>query len=165
MAALGRTGAVLKAAVAQTGRYAMRVEPGTVARGQRHLDRLLPHEDMLLQPYVRSIAERGEVSLVFIAGDFTHAVRKSAVGGAFLVHDDYGGSVRAVRPTAVQLEAAERAVAAVGESLLYARVDLVSDERDRPMVMELELVEPELFFRYSQAAVDRLADAVLRAIG
>lgn len=152
---------VIKAAVAQTGRYAIRVGAGEVARGQAHLDRLLPHEDILVQPWVPAAAGE-EVSLVFVDGEFTHAVRKHAAGGEFLVHHDYGGSVRPTRARPAQMDLAERALACVSEPLLYARVDLVADGNGNPMVMELELVEPELFFRYSPAAVERLAGAVER---
>ena len=154
---------VIKAAVAQTGRYAVRVGAGEVDRGQAHLGRLLPHEDMLVQPWVPAAAG-GEVSLMFIDGEFTHAVKKQAAGGEFLVHHDYGGSVRPTRPRPVQMALAERALACVSEPLLYARVDLVADEHGDPMVMELELVEPELFFRYSQAAVERLVNAMEREL-
>ena len=154
--------AVIKAAVAQTGRYALRVAAADTARGQAHLDRLLPHEDMLVQPWVP--AAGGEVSLVFVDGEFTHAVRKQAAAGEFLVHHDYGGSVRPTRPRPAQMDVAERALACVGEPLLYARVDLVPDGDGNPMVMELELVEPELYFRYSQAAVERLVSAIEREL-
>lgn len=57
-----------------------------------------------------------------------------------------------------------RALACVSEPLLYGRVDLVADEHGDPLVMELELVEPELFFRYSQAAVERLVNAMEREL-
>jgi glutathione synthase/RimK-type ligase-like ATP-grasp enzyme len=156
--------AVVKAAVAQTGRYAMRVDAAHMEAAQGHLDRLLPYEDMLLQPYVQSVTERGEASLVFIDGEFTHAVRKLGTGGAFLVHDDYGGSVRPTRPSTTQLDVARQALAAVGEPTLYARIDLVADDAGRPMVMECEIVEPELFLRYSPAAVERFVAALERRL-
>lgn len=162
---LGWEDAVLKAAVAQTGRYAMRTTLADVARGQAHLDRLLPHEDMLIQPYLDAVEQSGEASLVFVDGEFTHAVRKRAACGQFMVHHDYGGSERATRPTPGELRVAHLAFAAVTERTLYARVDLVAGADGAPLVMELELVEPELFFSYSQAAVEQLADAVVREAG
>jgi glutathione synthase/RimK-type ligase-like ATP-grasp enzyme len=157
----GWSDVVIKAAVAQTGRYAVRIRAEEMARGQAHLDRLLPHDDMLVQPWVPAAAGE-EISLVFIDGEFTHAVKKRAAGGEFLVHHDYGGSVRPTRPRRAQMELAERALACVSERLRYGRVDLVADQNGDPMLMELELVEPELFFRYSQAAVERLVNAVER---
>jgi hypothetical protein len=156
--------AVLKAAVAQTGRYAMRTSRAEAARGQAHLDRIVPHEDMLVQPYTVSVEQQGEVSLMYVDGDFTHAVRKQAAGGGFMVHHDYGGSERATRPTAAESRVAARALEEVPERTLYARVDLVAGPGGKPLVMELELVEPELFFRFSQAAVEHLAAAVEREL-
>jgi len=151
--------AVLKAAVAQTGRYAMLVTPDTVDAGQAHLERILPHEDMLLQPFVERVPERGEASLVFIDSEFTHAVRKRGAPDTFMVHDDYGGSVRPTRPRHDEMAVAEAALDTLEHAPLYARVDVVRD-REQPVVMELELVEPELFLRYSAAAVDRFVDAI-----
>jgi glutathione synthase/RimK-type ligase-like ATP-grasp enzyme len=164
LAERGWTDVVIKAAVAQTGRYAMRVTPSRLAEGQAHLDRLLPHEDMLVQPWMPAVLQAGEVSLVYVDGEFTHAVRKRATGDSFLVHHDFGGSVRPTRPHATQLDIAARALAVAPEATRYARVDLVEEDAGRPVVMELELVEPELFFRYSEAAVERLVDAVEDAL-
>ena len=164
LAERGWDDAVLKAAVAQTGRYAMRTSLLDAASGQAHLDRLVPHEDMLLQPYVDSVEGRGEVSLMYVDGEFTHAVRKRAASGEFMVHHDYGGSERATRPTADESRVAAQALAAVPERALYARVDLVGGPGGEPLVMELEVVEPELFFRFSQAAVEHLAAAVEREL-
>lgn len=152
--------AVVKAAVGNSGRYARRVTLKTVGREQRYLDRLLGQEDALLQPLVRSVAAQGELSLVFVDGAFTHAVRKRAPGGEFRVHDDYGGTVEPEDPHPTALAAAEAAIAAVGEDTLYGRVDLVEGPDGEPWVMELELIEPELFFRFSGDAVDRMAGAI-----
>ena len=151
---------VLKAAVAQSGRYAMRATSRDWAPAQAHLDRLLPREDMLLQPFVRAVPETGELSLVYVDGEFTHAVRKRAVPGDFRVHDDHGGSVALERPSDAHLDVGRRALAATGEPTLYARVDLVLDQSGSPMVMEYEVVEPELFLRFSREAVERFVAGI-----
>jgi glutathione synthase/RimK-type ligase-like ATP-grasp enzyme len=150
---------ILKAAVAQTGRYLLRVPPDGLAEGQRHLDRLQPHEDMLLQPFLPGVTAAGEISIVFVEGELSHAVRKRAAAGEFRVHDDFGGSVEPAAPTPAELDVARRAVGAAGEPLLYGRVDLVPGP-DGPVVMELELVEPDLFLGYSPDGAQRLAGAI-----
>lgn len=159
--ACGWSTTVTKAAVAQSGRYAMLVPPERRREGQAHLDRLLPHEDMLVQAFVPSVPERGELSLTYVEGEFTHAVRKKAPPGDFRVHDDYGGSVTPEEPTGEQVAAGLRALQAVGEPTLYARVDLVDGPAGEPLIMEFELVEPELFFRFSSEAVARLVNAIV----
>ena len=150
---------ILKAAVAQTGRHLLRVRSTDRARGQAHLDRLLPHEDMLVQPFLDAVVGAGEISLVFIDGAFSHAVRKRPAAGDFRVHDDYGGSVVAVEPAVAERAVAELAIAAAGTPLLYARVDLVPGPGG-PVVMELELVEPDLFLGCAPGAANRLARAI-----
>ena len=157
--------AVVKAAVGNSGRYARRVSPGSAGALQAWLDRLLAREDVLVQPLVRSVADAGELSLVFIDGEFTHAVRKRSAGADFRVHDDYGGSVAPEDPHPAALEAAERALAAAGGDLMYARVDLVEGAAGDLEVMELELIEPELFLRFAPHAVERLADGIIRRCG
>jgi glutathione synthase/RimK-type ligase-like ATP-grasp enzyme len=152
---------IVKAAVAQSGRYAIRVSGANRTEGQRHLGRLLPHEDMLLQPYLERVEHEGELSVVWIDGRVTHAVRKRAAAGDFRVHDDYGGEVTAERPDRDAVEVVERALAVTEPRPIYARIDLVRDQQGRPRIMEYELVEPELFFRFSADAVERLTDAVL----
>ena len=157
----GWSDVVIKAAVAQSGRYAMRVQPHEMDAGQAHLDRLLPNEDMIVQPFLTSIAERGEVSLVFIDGEFSHAVRKRAVPGEFRVHSDWGGSERLDEPTDEELHTAQLAMRAVFDPLLYGRVDLVQGNDGAPVVMELEVVEPELFFELSPDGTRALTNAII----
>lgn len=156
--------AVLKAAVAQSGRYAMRVTPAAVEAVQARLNRLLPHEDLLLQRYVGSVEDVGELSVVVVDGAVSHGVRKRAVGGDFRVHSDHGGSEQFEEPGARACEVALAAVAGAGERLLYARVDLVAGEDGELQVMEFEVVEPELFFRFHPPAAGRLAAAIQREL-
>ncbi len=155
---------VVKPAVGASGRHAIRVATETIARGQEHLDRLLPFEDILVQPYLPTIGRSGELSLVFIDGEFTHAVRKEAGEGEFRVHDDYGGTVATAKPNRRELAMASRALEAVGDRTIYARVDMARSPDGGPLVTELELVEPELFLRFSATAVERLADVIEREL-
>lgn len=153
--------AVVKAAVGNSGRYARSVTLGDLAPAQRHIERILEREDVLVQPLIRSVAVEGELSLVFVDGRFTHAVRKRAAAGEFRVHDDYGGSVDVEDPDPAALAVAERAIDAAGTPTLYGRVDVVAGPDGEPLVMELELIEPELFLRYSPEAVERIVKGVI----
>lgn len=164
MAERGWTQAVIKAAVGQAGRYIRHVTPATLDEARAHLAGLLPHEDMLLQPFVPGVGEHGELSLVFVEGEFTHAVRKRGAEGDFRVHDDYGGSVAVEAPSDDELATGRAALAATEHPTLYARVDVVRGPDGRSMVMEYEVVEPELFFRFSEGAAGRLAAAIARRL-
>ena len=119
---------------------------------------------MLIQPFMPAIVERGEVSLMVIDGAVTHAVRKRAAPGEFRVQDDHGGTVHPHEPLPGEIRVAEQAIAAVPGNVTYARVDLV-DSLEGPRLMELELIEPELFFRHQPIAADRFAAAVFERVG
>jgi hypothetical protein len=126
--------------------------------GQNHIDDLLTRTDVLVQPYLRSVDGSGERALVWIDGEFTHAVRKTP---RFSGGDEH---VSDAVPIAVDERAlAERVMAHLGD-LLYARVDVARDESGAPLVMELELIEPSLFLLQHPPALSRLVDGIVRRL-
>jgi glutathione synthase/RimK-type ligase-like ATP-grasp enzyme len=116
-------------------------------------------DEVMVQPYQRSVEGWGERSLVFIDGQLSHAVRKSP---------RFGGGQEQVSPMPIaddERAAAHAILDAVPHdigALLYARVDLARDEAGVPRLMELELVEPSLFLAQAPAALVMLARGVLR---
>jgi glutathione synthase/RimK-type ligase-like ATP-grasp enzyme len=154
---------VLKPVVSGAARHTYRVTPHNAAEVDAVLQPLLAVEGMMLQPFQRTILSEGELSLIVIGGRCTHAVRKVAKAGDFRVQDDYGGTAHPHTPSAAEIAFAERTVAVCSPQPVYARVDLIR-ERDQLAVMELELIEPELFFRMRPAAADLLADEVVRVL-
>jgi len=118
----------------------------------------------MVQPYLPAVDEVGETACVFLGGRFSHAARKgpllplgeSLVEGLYAPEDMSGRDA-----TADELEVAHAALAAVpgASSLLYARVDLLLDAEGRPVVLEIELVEPSLFLAIGDAH-ECLVDAV-----
>jgi glutathione synthase/RimK-type ligase-like ATP-grasp enzyme len=119
---------------------------------------------MMIQPFLDSIVEKGEISLIVIDGKYTHAVLKKVKFGDFRVQDDFGGTVHPYEATPEEIAIAEKAVAACPYHPLYARVDLVWDQNDELAVSELELIEPELFFRNRPEAAVLLAKAIAKYI-
>jgi len=155
--------AVIKPAVSGAGRETYRLSRDEADQQESTWQRLVNGESMLLQPFMPAIVERGEVSLVVIDGEVTHAVRKIAADGEFRVQDDHGGTVQPHEPRDCEVAVASGALAAAPGAVSYARVDLV-ESQDGPRVMELELIEPELFFRQHSEAAMGLAVAVDRGL-
>lgn len=146
---------VIKPAVSAGARGALRVRASEPAAAE-HLAMLTRAGDALVQPFVPSVATAGESSLIFFGDRFSHAVRKVPAGGDYRVHEGYGGSVEPYRPSADEMNAARAALAAAPAPPTYARVDLVTGP-DGPAVMELELIEPELFLPHHEGAAARYA--------
>jgi len=111
----------------------------------------------LVQPYVDSVDDYGERSLIWIDGELTHAIRKTPRFA--------GDSERVEGPFPIAADeraVAEAALAPYRDRILYGRVDLVRDRSGQPMVMELELVEPSLFFPKHPPALDRYVAGLRR---
>lgn len=121
----------------------------------------------LVQPVINEVAERGETSMMFIDGQFSHAVCKRPKPGDIRSQADFGGTVKSVEPPPWAIEQALAVLAMAPEAPLYARVDAVLLD-DRMQLMELELIEPELFFTYSPeaeiGAADRFAAALMKRL-
>jgi len=115
--------------------------------------------DVLVQEFAEGVHE-GELSLVFLGGRYSHSVLKRAAGNEFRVHIEHGGTVESVEPSAADVAWAESVMAAVQEPWTYARVDAVAD-RGRLVLMELELLDPELFFKYDKDAAPLLISALI----
>ncbi|GLZ47648.1 hypothetical protein Acsp06_38330 [Actinomycetospora sp. NBRC 106375] len=155
---LGRGTVVVKPAVSAGGRGTHLGRPDDL---RETVADLLTVGDVLVQPAVESIGRDGEVSLIRLGDAWSHAVRKLPAAGGFLVHEKYGGELADHTPTTREVEVAEAALArAPAADLVAARVDLVRLDGE-PVVMELELIEPELFLRRAPDAPTRLADALL----
>jgi glutathione synthase/RimK-type ligase-like ATP-grasp enzyme len=164
LAAEGWKQAVIKPVISGGARLTFRIDAQDAGQPPPALAQCLGQETMLAQPFVEGIVEQGEVSVVMIDGAPTHAVRKVPKPGDFRVQDDHGGTVHAHDARPDELALARLAVERCGREVSYARVDMARDARGHLMVMELELIEPELFFRFCPSAAERLAEAIVRQL-
>jgi glutathione synthase/RimK-type ligase-like ATP-grasp enzyme len=152
---------VAKPAVSASAMHTYRVDART-AQGAAAIDTLSRDGDVIIQPYMEAIAG-GETSFVFFAGAFSHAVLKRPRQGDFRVQSEHGGTVEVVIPTQDAIDAAARVLTAVPEAPVYARVDGLV-QGDRVLLMEVELIEPELFLFAVPDAADRFAACALAAV-
>lgn len=164
------------------GEFVVKPAVGAGSRGARrfrtdgdearlHAQALLAEgRDVLVQPYLARVDERGETALIHFNGQYSHAIRK----GPLLAPDSAATSelfapeqIRAREPSAAERELAARVMAALpfAQAPLYARVDLLSDDDGQPVLLELEVTEPSLFFDQAPASAGQFVDALLARIG
>ncbi len=152
---------VFKPVVSGAGRLTYRVGAAVSAADEANFAACVAAENMMVQRFEPSIMAAGEVSVIVIDGVAIHAIRKTARSGEFRVQDDHGGTVHP-HPSSEQERAfAQAAVAACPWPPLYARVDFVAPAAGEFLLMELELIEPELFFRFEPTAAEALAVAIV----
>ena len=117
----------------------------------------------IMQPLLSEISVRGETSLVFIDGEFTHAVTKRPKSGEIRCQKEFGGVSEPGEPPVWAVAEAQRILKMAPGQPVYARVDAIILD-DTLQLMELELIEPELFFTYSHEAADRFAAALMKRL-
>jgi glutathione synthase/RimK-type ligase-like ATP-grasp enzyme len=110
------------------------------------------HGDWLIQPFMPEIVESGEVSMIFIGGKYSHAILKMPTNGDFRVQSQFGGQYSNYEPNAAILETAQGIISSLNMPLLYGRVDGIIKEYQF-LLMELELIEPDLYFEHHVPAL------------
>ncbi|MEV8531856.1 hypothetical protein [Streptomyces sp. NPDC051211] len=158
-------GVVVKPSVSAGARDTARYESGRTADAARHARMLLDQgRTVMIQPYLPGV-ERGERALVFFSGTFSHAIRKGPLltePGVIDNDREAHPGAAPYRPSEAEIRTARAALAAVPspDAPLIARVDLALDGAGDPVVMELELIEPNLFLGSSAEGVERFVAAV-----
>jgi glutathione synthase/RimK-type ligase-like ATP-grasp enzyme len=161
---------VVKPAVSAGSIDTARYGPRDHDRARAHVRRLLgAGRSVMIQPYLHAVDEYGETALVFLGGEYSHAIRKgpmlhperSPARGLYVEED-----IRPREPSRDERAAAEEVMGALPwprSELLYARVDLI-DDGGEPRLVELELTEPSLFLSWRDGAASQLADLVLERL-
>jgi glutathione synthase/RimK-type ligase-like ATP-grasp enzyme len=161
-AGFGDDGCVLKPTVSanahDTFRLPRAVHPTVAAEvAARFADR-----EWMAQPFVRAVVDEGEFSVFYFDGAYSHAIVKRPKSGDFRVQEEHGGLITPIEPDAALRGAADRVMAALDAAPLQARVDLVRLDDGALALMELEAIEPSLYFRTHPRAAAHFADAVAR---
>ena len=166
---------IIKPAVSIGAWGAKRYEIGD-SEAQKHLDNVLINGyehvhartgqlwnlesgDAILQEFIPEIMTMGEASLVYFGGEFSHTVKKIPADGEFRVHDVYGGQVLAYDASDEERRVAEMGLRALDMETQYARIDTVLTDGG-PLIIEMELIEPRLFFEYYPETAVSYADHI-----
>ena len=120
-----------------------------------------PMEGRMIQPFLPAVASEGELSLFYFGGRFSHGVRKRATGSDFRVQPQYGGHLEVFTPDGEALALAEAVLAAAPKGIVYARIDLIRRLDGRLALMELEAIEPDLYFQFAPNGGQGFGEAVL----
>jgi glutathione synthase/RimK-type ligase-like ATP-grasp enzyme len=121
--------------------------------------KVLIGQALLVQPFIDSIKSQGEYSFIFFDGVFSHAVLKTAVNDEFRIQQEYGGKTIAYEPASDEVDEIKFMLSQLNLKTIYARVDVVRHDH-KFFLMELELIEPELFLPFGQNSAAKFVKAV-----
>ncbi|MGB5953364.1 MAG: hypothetical protein WBG57_12735 [Ornithinimicrobium sp.] len=160
---------VVKPSVSAGARDTLRLGAGEADRSRALIrDILASGRSALIQPYLAEVDSAGETAMLFYDGEFSHAICKDAILtlGSGLVEGLFAPEVITARtPSEAEMALGRATMAAIGsvEPPLYARVDALPSPTG-PVVLEVELTEPSMFFEYAEGSAGRFADSILRRL-
>ncbi|MEM1096639.1 MAG: hypothetical protein AAGJ10_18730 [Bacteroidota bacterium] len=152
---------VVKPVVSAGAMDTFRVQHPVSAERKAQVEQTFAGRPFMAQPFVDAVVTEGEFSVFVFDGAYSHCILKTPKTGDFRVQEEFGSRLQRLEPKPALLEAAERVLAALDEVPLYARVDLVRMPEGTFALMELELIEPGLYFRLDPPAATRFAKAVI----
>ena len=141
---------VIKPTISGAARHTYHLKNHEIKKFQDKWLSLTNNEDFMVQEFQKNILSTGEIAVMIFGGEYSHSVLKKAKKGDFRVQDDFGGSVEKIIPSLEIIELAEKTVKSLKTMPLYARVDIIFDNGSNPVISELELIEPELWFRFKE---------------
>lgn len=148
---------VVKPTISGAAKNTFQLKDQEIENFQTKWIHLTNKEDFIVQEFQKNIIKSGEVAVMLFGGKYSHAVLKKAKKGDFRVQDDFGGTVETITPSKEIIDLAEKAIKKLKPTPLYCRVDVIINNQNKAVIIELELIEPELWFRFKITAADKLA--------
>ena len=125
----------------------------------RHTD-LAGKGPWMIQPFMNQVTEEGEYSVVFIEGQLSHGILKKPKQGDYRSQEEFSSRIRKLELDKDSLAFCHEVLKRLPETPLYARVDFINSESRYPHLIELELIEPSLYFRYNDQSAEKLVKAL-----
>jgi hypothetical protein len=111
----------------------------------------------MIQPFLQSIIKEGEYSLFYFNGKHSHSVLKKPKVNDFRVQEEHGGMIKSILPKQQLMTIAQNIINKLSSIPLYARIDLVRNNENEFALIELELIEPSLYFNRDKDSAERFA--------
>ena len=149
---------VIKPAIGASADDTFRIHRDETAKND-HLFETFQNREFMAQRFLAAIVEEGEYSLFYFGGDHSHTILKTPKKDDFRVQEEHGGDIRAVVVSDDLIQRGRQLLSLLKVAPLYARVDYVRDHEDEIALMELELIEPALYFRNASHAATQFSHA------
>ena len=153
---------IIKPVISANADNTFRLRPDQIDAVFPQLQNIFSHRPFMIQPFLKNVISEGEFSLFYFGGEYSHTILKTPKTGDFRVQEEHGGIITAVQPSAGLKAQADAAIGSLPEPLLYARIDFVRLSGDHFAIMEMELIEPALYFRMDEPSATRFAKTVAR---
>ncbi|MDX1586820.1 MAG: hypothetical protein R3222_08750 [Balneolaceae bacterium] len=148
---------VIKPTVSANADNTFRLKKDSYLKATEEVKQIFSERPYLIQPFMNAIVNEGEFSLFYFGGEYSHTILKTPAMGDFRVQEEHGGILTSVEPETKLLQRAQQTMKNLKPQPLYARADYVRTGDDDFALMELELIEPSLYFNMDPESPERFA--------
>lgn len=152
---------IIKPLVSANADFTYRLTEEDFLFQQQNIKSELKNRQIMLQAFEKSILDIGEYSLFYFDGEYSHSINKLPASGDFRVQEEHGGQLQSIEPTVAMRALAQRTLNALPENALYARIDML-DTAKGLAIIEVELIEPSLYFNMDEESPKRFAQAIAK---
>jgi glutathione synthase/RimK-type ligase-like ATP-grasp enzyme len=153
---------IIKPNISANADNTFRLTKEKLVENKEELELIYTNLEFMVQPFMGNIVDEGEYSLFFFNGEFSHCVLKKPKEKDFRVQEEHGGKFKSVIPTAQQISISKNVVSKLSTPPLYARTDLVRTIDNEFALMELEVIEPSLYFNMDEQSPINFTKAFVR---
>lgn len=155
---------VIKPYVSANADFTYRLTKAQLAERFDTIQTEYQNRSMMIQPFLNSIINDGEYSLFYFSGQYSHAICKRPASGDFRVQEEHGGQLSTIQPSEAMQQLGSKTMQALPCDALYARVDMV-EIHGKLAIIEVELIEPSLYFNMDEQSPARFAAALASKYG
>lgn len=155
---------IIKPLVSANADFTYRLDKRTFSALESELSQVFDSRAFMIQPFLNAVVDEGEYSLFYFSGKYSHCILKQPASGDFRVQEEHGGRLTSVKPNKDLRAHGDKALSALPECPLYARIDLIRTAEGFAL-MEVELIEPSLYFNMDKKSAQRFANAIEKRFG
>lgn len=149
---------IIKPLISANADHTYRISRKVKAETVENLAQIFSDRRLMVQPFMENIISEGEFSLFYFAGKYSHAILKTPQKDDFRVQEEHGGRLKSITPEQPLRDLGRRTMQLLPETPLYARADYVRTSNQNFALMELELIEPSLYFNMDSNSPERFAE-------
>lgn len=149
---------IIKPNISGNADNTFRIKRSEINLFNAELKEIFANREFMVQPFNNNIITEGEYSHFYFGGKYSHSILKTPKENDFRVQEEHGGIINSVEPNGDQITAAENILGKINPLPLYARIDFVRTAGNNFALMELELIEPSLYFNMDKESPVRFAE-------
>lgn len=151
---------IIKPVISANADNTFRIKKNEINNYNKELHKIFKKVPFMIQPFMKNIIDEGEYSLFYFGNDYSHAILKKPKPKDFRVQEEHGGIITSIKPEKKLINIGRNIITLLSSVPLYSRIDLVRNSNNNFELMEVELIEPALYFRTDALSPKRFASAI-----